>query len=278
MFPALRFLLVLILFTPALSAQVMAAELKPATRQAFDRYVALVEKRLQGTQAGKPFLWVRSRPELQRAQLLQRLMGGEVIIERLNEQDQGRRDISVPDGMIHHWMATVFVPGADLRQALTLLQDYDHHKDLYRSEVKESKLLKREGNHYTAFMRFYKKKVIGVTLNTVHEADYVTLNLRQAYSNSHTTKVAEVENAGEKDEREKPVGKDGGFLWALNSYWRLEEADGGVYVQCEAVSLTRDIPALVAWAVKPFVTEVPKESLFNTMQSTRLGLMQRVRR
>lgn len=277
MFPALRFLLVLILFTPALSAQVMAAELKPATRRAFDRYVALVEKRLQGTEAGKPFLWVRSRPELQRAQLQQRLMGGEVIIERLNEQDQGR-DISVPDGMIHHWLATVFVPGGDLQQALTLLQDYDHHKDLYRSEVKDSKLLKREGNHYTAFMSFYKKKVIGVTLNTVHEADYVTLNPKQAYSNSHTTKIAEVENAGERDEREKPVGQDGGFLWALNSYWRLEEADGGVYVQCEAASLTRDIPALVAWAVKPFVTEVPKESLFNTMQSTRSGLMQRVRR
>lgn len=272
---ALRLLFFLNLFLPALSAQVMAAELKPATRQAFDRYVQLVEKRLQASE--RPFLWVRSLPELQQAQLRQRLMGGEVIIERLTEQEQGR-EVPVPDGMIHHWLATVFVPGANLQQALTLLQDYDHHKDLYKSEVKDSKLLKREGNHFTAYMRFYKKKVIGVTLNTVHEADYVTLNPKQAYSNSHTTKIAEVEHAGEKGEREKPVGQDGGFLWALNSYWRVEQSDGGVYVQCEAVSLTRDIPALVAWAVKPFVTEVPKESLLNTLQSTRLGLMQQVKR
>jgi hypothetical protein len=266
------------LLLPALlSAQVTAAELKPATRKAFDQYVGLVEKRLQGSLAPDKFLWVRTGPALQKAQLHQRLMGGEVIIEKLLEKDQGR-EIAVPNGMIHHWVATAFIPQANLQQALTLLQDYDRHKDLYRSEVTDSKLLKRDGNHFTAFMRFYKKKVIGVTLNTVHEADYVTLNPKQAYSNSHTTKIAEVENAGEKDEKEKPVGKDGGFLWALNSYWRLEEADGGVYVQCEAVSLTRDIPALVSWIVKPFVTEVPKESLQNTLQSTRTGLLRMIKR
>ena len=250
----------------------VAAELKPATRQAFDRYTGrLADLRMHTLHGEAAFLRDSFSPQQR-----QRMMGGEVVISKVELSTQSG-DTPVPDGMIHHWRATVFVPGADLQQALTLLQDYDHHKDLYKSEVTASRLLKREGNHFTAYMRFYKKKIIGVTLNTIHEADYVTLNPKQAYSNSHTTKIAEVENAGQKDEKEKPVGKDGGFLWALNSYWRLEEADGGVYIQCEAVSLTRDIPALVAWVVKPFVTEVPKESLFNTMQSTRTGLLQRVR-
>lgn len=270
----LSLLLGLLLLLPP-PAEMTAAELKPATRKAFDRYVFLVEQRLQ--QTNPEFLWFRHLPTQERARVLQRLQTGEVVTERLQERDAGK-DVSVPDGMIHHWIATVFIPRADLQRTLALLQDYDNHKNLYKSEVMDSRLIRRDGNRFRAFMRFYKKKVIGVTLNTEHAAEYVTLNPKQAYSNSHTTKIAEVENAGEKDEREKPVGKDNGFLWALNSYWRLEEADGGVYVQCEAVSLTRDIPAIVSWIVKPFVTEVPKESLFNTLHFTRVGMQERLQR
>ncbi len=47
------------------------------------------------------------------------------------------------------------------------------------------------------------------------------------------------------------------------------ERDGGVYVQSEVVSLTRDIPTGVAWLVKPFVTSIPQESLEFTMEATR---------
>lgn len=263
-------LLLLLALSPSL-----AAELKPATRKAFDRYVFLVEKRLQAT--NPHFLYFRSQPAAQQVAILQRLKSGEVVTVKLQEKDNGR-EVPTPDGMLHHWLATVFIPGANLQQTLTLLQDYDHHKDVYRSEVTASKLISRDGNRFRAYLRFYKKKVIGVTLNTEHAAEYVTLNAKQAYSNSHTTKIAEVENAGEKDEREKPVGRDNGFLWALNSYWRIEEADGGVYVQCEAVSLTRDIPAILSWVVKPFVTEVPRESLFNTLSSTRSALLQRLKK
>ncbi|HUS18794.1 MAG TPA: hypothetical protein VMZ25_04030 [Terriglobales bacterium] len=273
----LRPLLLLLASCPSLNPQVAAAELKPQTRHAFDRYVFLVEQRLETWKPGQPFLRVKTLPALQQSQLIQRLKGGEVIIEKMTELDSGR-EVPVPSGMLHHWIATVFVPGANVQQTLTLLQDYNHHKDIYKSEVVDSKLLSRDGNRFRAYLRFYKKKIIGVTLNTEHAAEYFVLNPRQASSRSHTSKIAEVANAGEKDEHEKPVGNDNGFLWALNSYWRVEEGDGGVYIQCEAVSLTRDIPAMLSWAVKPFVTEVPRESLFNTLTSTRTALLQRLKK
>lgn len=270
-------MIAVLLFGGALSAQVMAAELKPATRAAFDRYVKLVESRLEADlKNNRAFLRVDAAASAQRSDTLGKLRSGEVVTERLQESDQGR-EVKIVDGMLHHWIATVFVPQGNLTQALQLLQDYDHHKELYKSEVVDSKLLGRDGNRFKAFLRFYKKKIIGVTLNTEHAAEYVTITPARAYSHSHTTKISEVENAGEKSEREKPPGNDSGFLWALNSYWRLEEKDGGVYIQCEAVSLTRDIPALVSWLVKPFVTEVPRESLYNTMNSTRTGLQTRLR-
>jgi len=81
-----------------------------------------------------------------------------------------------------------------------------------------------------------------------------------------------VENAGKPNEAEKPVGDDDGFLWRLDSFWRFAERDGGVYLQLEAISLTRDIPAGLGWLVGPFVTSIPKESLEFTLTRTREAL------
>ena len=82
-------------------------------------------------------------------------------------------------------------------------------------------------------------------------------------------RIAQVENAGKRDEREKTTGDDDGFLWRMETWWRMIEADGGVYVQSEVVSLTRDIPAGLAWLIGPFVTSIPKESLAFTLEATR---------
>ena len=92
-----------------------------------------------------------------------------------------------------------------------------------------------------------------------------------------STRIAEVENAGTPEEREKPVGHDGGYLWRLNTYWRLLTRDGGVYIQCESVSLTRGIPLGLGWIVGPFVTSIPRESLTFTLETTRREL-EKVRR
>ena len=74
--------------------------------------------------------------------------------------------------------------------------------------------------------------------------------------------------------RARGAGRQGGgYLWRLNSYWRFEERDGGVYLECESVSLTRDIPFGLGWIVGPFVTSLPRESLEFTLQTTRKKLM-----
>jgi hypothetical protein len=82
-------------------------------------------------------------------------------------------------------------------------------------------------------------------------------------------RIAEVENPGKSDEREKPPGDDGGYLWRMETWWRMEERDGGVYVQSEVASLTRDIPTGLGWLVGPFVTSIPRETLVFTLEATR---------
>ena len=74
------------------------------------------------------------------------------------------------------------------------------------------------------------------------------------------------------DGPELPAGKDHGYLWRLYTYWRFEEKDGGVYVESEAVSLTRDVPAGLGWLIGPFVTSIPRESLQMTLENTRSAI------
>jgi ureidoglycolate hydrolase len=273
----MRFLgIVLLLITQ----QTFAAELKPATQKAFAHYTQVAEARMQSeiaaaSKENKPFLWVDTLEASRKQATLERLKNGEVVTEKLEEKEQGA-NIEVPSALVHHWIGSAFIPGGNVASAVAVLQDYNHHKDLYKPQVADSRLISRNGNDFKVYLRFYQKKVIAVTMNTEHSAHYETISggNPRAFSNSHTTRVAEVENAGTKDEREKPVGHDNGFLWALNSYFRMEEKDGGVYVQCEAISLTRDIPTGLGWMFKPYITEVPRESLYTTLNQTRVGLLQ----
>jgi hypothetical protein len=260
-------------FAGVLFSTVEAADLQPPTVAAFDRYVRLTEDRLH---KGEPFLWIDGLPEPRRQQARAQVHKSELVIERLTTKD-GHRDIDVPDGMIHHWVGTAFVEGATVDQALTLLQSYDRHQQIYAPTVARSKLLAHDGDRYRFFLRFFMKKVITVVVNSEHEARFTRPAPDRAEGWIASTRIAEVDEAGTPDEREKPVGHDGGYLWRLNTYWRLQARDGGVYIHCESVSLTRAIPFGLDWIVGPFVTSIPRESLTFTLETTRREL-ERVRR
>jgi hypothetical protein len=245
------------------------ADLKPASSAAFDKYVAVVERRI-GAEVARPetFLWGDTLAPTRRAEVLDRLRRGEVVTERLRISEK----IDVPDGLIHHWIGTIFIPGVRVRNAVALLQDYDRHASIFSPNVVQSKTLEHQGDRFRVFLRFYMKKVIGATLNTEHDAQFATPAPDRAYSAIHSTRVAEVEDAGTPRERELPPGKGHGFMWRLNTYWRFLERDGGTYVQCESVTLSRDVPFGLGWIIKPFVTEIPMESLTFTLQRTRAAL------
>jgi len=241
-----------------------AAELQNRTIQAFDRYVRLTEARLNGN----VFLWIDGLPETRRREALDAVRRRELSIERLETKDNGR-EIDAPGGMIHHWVGTAFVPGATIDQALSVLQNYNEHHRIYAPTVAASKLQSREGDRFTFFLRFVMKKVITVVVNSDHEAVFRKPAGDRAEGWIHSTRIAEVENPGTPTEREKPVGNDGGYLWRLNTYWRLLARDGGLYIHCESVSLSRGIPTGFGWIVGPFVTSIPRESLTFTLETTR---------
>lgn len=249
-----------------------AAELQPRTAAAFERYATVTEAQRQSD----AFLWIDDEGD-DRRRMRDVVRAGGLGITSLETRDRGG-EIRIPDGMVHHWLGVVFVPGATVNEAVALLQDYNRHAKIYAPNVADSRVLRRQGDLFSVYLRFYMKKVITVVVNSEHEARFTRDEPGRAQSRIVSTRIAEVENPGMPDEREKPVGRDGGYLWRLNSYWRFLERDGGVYVQCESISLTRDIPFGLGWAVGPFVTSLPRETLTFTLETTRAELRKQVSR
>jgi hypothetical protein len=237
-----------------------AGSLKPETVAAFDRYIQETEQRLDQQKAS---LWSDEKPD--RAQ---RVRGGEVVVEPFH----AKALTEVPHGLIHDWVGAVFLPGVKVEQALALVQDYDKAKENYRPEVIDSRLVSRDGNHFRVFMRLLKKQVITVVLDTDHDVLYEKAGDKAWRSASRTTRISEVENAGKSNERALPPGTGQGFLWRLYSYWRFVERDGGTWIECEAISLTRDVPTGLGWIIEPIIKNLPKNSLRNTLESTRRAL------
>lgn len=247
-----------------MSQAVSVVQLKPQTVEAFEAYVREAEAGMEPTLRGSgPFLW--SDASAARAGKVRK---GEIVAERW----EGRHPVKVPDGLIHDWIGAGFAAGATVASTLALVQDYDHHKDVYQPEVIGSRLVSRRGDEFHIYLRLLKKKVITVVLDTDHEVRYACCNGTRWSCRSYTTRISEVEDAGTPKERVLPPDAGFGYLWRLDTYWRFEERDGGVYLECRAVSLSRDVPKGLGWIIEPIVAKLPKDSLINTLNATRRAL------
>jgi hypothetical protein len=274
-------LLLALLAGPCLAARAAppadpaSVKLKEETAAAFQRYLRLTnERNAEELKRGSNLLWIDSLPDSQRAAAYAELKRGDVKMEKLETRENGE-PIRCPGGMIHHWVGLIFIPGAKLDEVLGILEDYDRHSAYYAPDVERSKLESRDGDHFRVYLRFRRHKVITVVLNTEHDVQYYRDSSERAHSRSSAVRIAEVENPGKSDEREKMPGDDGGFLWRMETWWRLEERDGGVFVQSEVASLTRNIPAGLGWLIGPFVTSIPRESLTFTLEATRKAVAAR---
>jgi len=243
---------------------VKPVQLNPKTLEAFDTYIHNAETEMEKSLHGSAsFLWSQLAPE--RAQVVDQ---GQVVAQFWSGQGPAK----VPNGLMHDWIAAAFIPDSNIQEILAVIQDYDNHKNTYKPEVIDSKLISRDGNVFKVYLRLLKKKIITVVLDTDHEVHYCPVDQTRWGCRSCTTRIAEVENAGSPDERVLEPDTGYGFLWRLYSYWRFEERNAGVVVECRAISLTRDVPFGLGWAIEPIIEKLPKESLINTLEATRQAL------
>ena len=255
---------------PPATADAALAELTAAAVAAWQQYERQVDVRYERSAAPDAFFvhdafklapgW---RPSIR---------GGQVSMARVASFAPGAAEPTVPDGRIHHWAGAVFMPGVTLDHVLKYLRDRAGRESEAFDDVLSSRLISRDGDRLRVYMKLRRESVITVTYNTEHAVEYRRLAPARASSRSVATKIAELEGGGTPQEREKPVGNDHGFLWRLNAYWRYEQVDGGVIIECESVSLSRGVPVLLRPFVMGTVERIARESLEKTLISLRAEL------
>ena len=239
-------------------------QLNSQTLAVFDAYIQHAETEMQQTvHECALFLWSDLKSER-----IQQVRAGQVVAKVWS----GRGPIKVPSGLIHDWIAAAFIPESTIQEIFGVIQDYDNHENIYKPEVLKSKLISRHDDDFQIYLRLLKKKIITVVLDTDHAVHYRRVGPTRWVCRSYTTRIAEVENAGSQDERVLQPDTGYGFLWRLFSYWRFEQRDAGVVVECRAISLTRNVPLGLGWAIEPIIQKLPKESLINTLEATRHAL------
>ena len=255
-----------VIILPGSIARLAAAELKKETIDDFNRYVAAAEERVNQRHDVEHFLWSDELPQPQRESLLY----GEIVMEGAHHNGT----IEIKNGLIHDWWGAVFIPGTTLDKTINVAQDYPRHNIIYRPEIAAARILSRQGDDFKVYMRIVKSKLfLTAVLNSEHEIHFVQLDPTRIYTRAYSTRISEVTDPGKPTEHELPVGKDRGLLWRMNGYWFFEERDGGVYVESEAVSLSRDIPFGMGNVLGPILHSVPAESLRNSLEKTRRAVL-----
>jgi hypothetical protein len=255
---------VLVLFTSAVS-NAAELQLKTETLAAWQNYIRAANLRMQGrVHGGAPFLWIDESAERGR-----RVRAGEILVTPVSEQSPMR----VPNGLIHDWIGAAFFPNASLADILAVVQDYSRYKEFYKPLVIDSRLLGSDGTDYRFSLLMLNKSLFAKNaLLTEWKEGYAQVDDRRWYSVASTTRVQEIDEYGSPGERELPVDTGSGYIWRLYSFSRFEQRDGGVYVEMEAMALSRDIPSVLRWMIDPIVRRVSRGSVFTSFTETRAAL------
>ncbi|HTA72591.1 MAG TPA: hypothetical protein VK776_30135 [Bryobacteraceae bacterium] len=240
---------------------VYGASLEPTTLKAWEEYLESANTRMDlRLSTGKSFLWVDEETDR-----LQRVRAGEIVVSPVGPQNPKR----VPSGLIHDWVGAAFIPGATLPDVLQVVRNYDQYKDLYQPTVIESRVIDTsETKDRFSMVLIHKSTFLKTALDADYETRYVHVDDRRVYSISRATRIQEVDEYGTPAQRTLQQDEGRGIIWRLFSITRYAERDGGVYLELEAIGLSRDIPASLRFLVEPIVRRVSRASLATSLLQT----------
>lgn len=256
---ALAILLLLLSATPS-----EAAEPKQETLRAWDEYVLSVNANMADRAAGtKPFLWVDDSPEIQR-----RVQHGELVVTNYDPR-------KVPQGMIHHWAGAMFVPNVTLRQAMLVLNNYDRYNEMYKPLIRKTVVLDRDEDTVKLNVLAVQKALsVTAAVETDEEIRITRPAPNRVCIKADSVRMQEIADYGKLSEHPFPEARRPGYVWRSVIVQRLEQRDGGVYIELETVSLSRGIPVEVRWLIKPLTDDLPRKMMTDMLDETRGAVQQ----
>ena len=231
-----------------------AAELTPETAAAFDHYVKVTEDGF-AKRTASTFLWLDQNREQKNLVWL-----GQTVIQPNKTLDNGH-EIDVPGGLLQDWIGTLFLDGETINRVRDMLVNFADYKIYFREQIIESKVVKHEGDQFQAFLRFYKRQVTPIVLNTQISTLHTAVDAERDYIANRSTQIGEPVHPNKKStyDQERSPAEAAGYLWRLNFYWRLEQADDGVYAELEMITLSRPGGGLHAGRLLSGYERFPRE-------------------
>ena len=249
-------------------AESAASELKDQTRVAWDSYVRSACLRSEARARESSFLRISDLPDRRL-----HVHAGETLVWREGDG----RPATAPHGLIHDWIGAVFIPKATIADVLAVTRDYDRYSEIFKPAVVEAKELDAAGND-DRFSMLLMQKVLFVTaaMKGEYETRYIQVSAKRWYSISQSTRLQAIEKFGSPDMRALPPDQGPGYIWRLYSFTKFEESDGGVYIEMEALGLSRDVPIILRWLVNPILEHLPRNSMQATLGQTRDAVLARI--
>jgi hypothetical protein len=246
----------------AATATVSGATLKQDTVNAWDDYVRNVQIRMQQRLApGNAFLWIDESPAT-----AAKVMRGQIVAAPAGPQIPAK----VPDGLVHHWIGAAFIPNVEINDVLCVTRDYGRYREFYRPSVIESRALRSSKMVDQFSMVLMNRAFFSQTaLEGNYQTSYTRVDDRRLYSVSITTSMREIVDYGSPGQHLLPENQGMGLIWRGYSITRLEERDGGVYIETEVLALSRDIPTGLRWLVEPIVRHTSRDALTTALRQTR---------
>jgi hypothetical protein len=247
-------------------APVRAASLKPETVNAWEAYIQAVNVRIRDRgKPGRSFLWMDEAPDR-----VAKVREGKPVVSK----GVSNTPIAVPSGLIHDWIGAVFIANTTMDRVLPVVRDYQRYKDYYQPAVIDSKPIALSDAEDRFSMVLANKALFRqIALESDYRSIRVELDRCRSYTIAQTTRIREILDYGGAGQHTLPEDEGTGLIWRLFAVTRLEERDGGVYIEVEAIALSRDIPAALRWLIDPIVQRVAKASLVESLEQTRSAVL-----
>ena len=246
----------------------IGAELAPATVSAWDAYAKQVTRSAEDRAAeGKCFLWLDESPDL-----LEKVRAGEIVAA----PHVAPSPMRVDGGLIHHWIGASFIRGVTIADVSAISRDYSRFKEYFPPNVLDSRALETGDNFDRSSVVIKSSSLFfKAALDAEYESHYVTLDPHRLYTITHTTHIQEVEGYRSPSERRIPEGEGSGMIWRVMNISRYVERDGGVYMELEALLLSREIPSSVKWIAEPIVRRLSRSSIMTSLKQTGAAVQRR---
>jgi len=264
--PAL--LLLVALAEPA--APLRAADLKPATVTVYEQYLQAAEAQIARRRAAGRPLYIENLPATERERVLAEIKRGEIHAAPVDVRDANGKALDIPDGLVTHWVGTAFISRATLDETMDVMFNYERYRETYKPEIVESRLLSRGDGDLKVYMRLQKKTSwVSATYDCDFDVHYRRADEGHAYSETRAIRIQQIENAGRPDEHKDPIGHGNGYLWGINTFWSVEQQTGGVIIEWESITLSREIPFLLRWVARPYIAHLARETVTDMLTNTR---------